>query len=68
MREMILDKEEMSQYVEDINSKTEDSEIFLMIRNIESSALSQKVKITNIADFYWFMINYRNDLKEKENG
>jgi len=61
-----LPKEVMEQYLPNISKGTTDGFIFQFVRQVQNSALDQGVDADNWSEFYWFLKDYRDSLKEEK--
>ena len=58
-----ISKDVMTNYLKYVEKDTSDGEIFSMTRSIQMQTDSTDVKFTNWDEFYWFMKDYRDELK-----
>jgi hypothetical protein len=65
--EVKLTKEVMLQFTQNVSKNITNAEIFVGVRRITDSILLQHNQVvTNSGELYWFLINYRDDMKVKK--
>ena len=63
VREVTLTESQMEDFVSEVTPYTSDGGIFTIIRNIEKEIIEKNVKIVNIGNLYWYLIDHRNKSK-----
>lgn len=61
-KETLISSQVMEDYAKSfINKKTTNAKIFELVRVFSGSALDQNVKLTNTGEFYWYLIEARDE-------
>jgi len=64
LKEVALTDEYMTNFSSFVVKKNSNADIFRLLRELQDDTVKkQKIKITNLAELYWFLVDHRDKLK-----